>query len=58
MLAIGAPQIIWIVLLALGLGISIQQHGQPKTGHHNFGVSLLGAALSAGILYWGGFFTA
>lgn len=52
-----APQIIIIVLQALGLGIALQQHGQPKTGKHNFGTMLVATCINFGLLYWGGFFS-
>ena len=50
------PQIVYLLLLALGLGITMEQHGKPKTGKHNFWVSLIAAALSFAIVWWGGFF--
>jgi len=55
-LAIGAPQIIWIVLTAMGLGISIVKHGEPRSPH-NMWASIIGTPLAAALLYWGGFFT-
>lgn len=56
-LAIGAPQIIWIVLAAIGLGISIVKHGESR-GPHNMWAAIIGTPLVAALLYWGGFFTA
>lgn len=51
-----APQIIMIVVSAMYVGIGLAMHGQPKTGEHNFVVSLLGAVIELSILWWGGFF--
>ena len=50
------PAIIYIVITAMGLGISMQQHGQPKTGKHSLWVSLFAIAIMATLLYLGGFF--
>jgi len=50
----GAPQIIWIVLVAMGVGIQIAKHGQPDK--YNGKTALIGCSISAGLLYWGGFF--
>ena len=51
-----APQITIIALYALSLGMTLAQHGKPKTGTHSFWVALIGTAINFGILYWGGFF--
>jgi len=48
-----APQIAFITLTCLGLGINMAQHGKPKEGNENFFTSLI----ARGILYWGGFFS-
>ena len=53
----GAPQITMIVLYALSLVITVSQHGQPKTGNHNIFLSMVGAGIGLGIMYWGGFFS-
>jgi LPXTG-motif cell wall-anchored protein len=50
-----APQIIMIVLLAFNLAIGLCEHGKPKTGTQNFWATLIGCALTAGLLWWGGF---
>jgi len=52
-----APQIIYICLVFLSLGISIAEHGQPKKGLESFGKSLIANAIMIGLLYWGGFFS-
>jgi hypothetical protein len=50
------PQIIILVLLAMGLGISLVQSGKPKTGTHSFWVQAISTTITLAILYWGGFF--
>lgn len=49
------PQITWVVLVALSLGIHAAKHGQPRDPY-NFGLSVISAVLAAGLLYAGGFF--
>ena len=48
--------IVQIVLMAISAGITLEQHGKPKTGNHSFWSWLFAAGVQAGILYWGGFF--
>lgn len=50
------PQIVWIVLTAIGCGFAIALHGQPRKSV-DAGSFLLGQALSAWLLYMGGFFS-
>ena len=50
-----APQIIMIVIFALGLFISLENHGKPKQGTDNFFLTLLGTAINIALLWWGGF---
>lgn len=52
----GIPQIIIIVLYAMGLGINLVKHGEPLEGKHNIVTSLIGTAIMIGLLIWGGFF--
>lgn len=52
----GIPQILMIVIIAMGLGISMVEHGTPKTGKNNFFVSLIAYAIEIALLYFGGFF--
>lgn len=52
----GIWQIIWIVLICLSLGISISEHGKPKTGNNSFWTSLVATIVNVFILYMGGFF--
>ena len=50
------PQIIYLSLILLGLGLQIDRHGKPKDGTHNIWVDLFSTGLIMLILYWGGFF--
>lgn len=52
----GAPQIIYIILCAIGGVIIIARNGQPKTGNYSFGSWLIANVLALGLLWWGGFF--
>lgn len=56
-LAFDAPQIIYTVLAAMGLGVAIVKHGESR-GNYSFWTILFNTMLSVGLLYWGGFFTA
>lgn len=51
-----APQIIMIIILAMGVGINLVKHGEPKDGNYSFPISLISAAIEVGLLIWGGFF--
>lgn len=50
------PAIIYLVLVAVALLISANQHGKDKTGKHSFWASLIATLLMLGLFYWGGFF--
>jgi hypothetical protein len=50
------PQIIFLAILMLGLGVDMERHGQEKTGKYNFWTSVVSFGIIIGILYWGGFF--
>ncbi|UWG96827.1 hypothetical protein LPY66_18410 [Dehalobacter sp. DCM] len=52
----GTPQIIYIVLIALSLGINIAEHGKPRS-NNNAWYAVISAAITTGILIWGGFFS-
>lgn len=49
------PPIIIILLMAIDFGITTAKAGEPR-GNHNPLVTLLGAAITCSLLYWGGFF--
>ena len=52
----GICQIIYTVLLAMNVGISLALSGQPKRGRYSFWTALVGAAIEAALLYYGGFY--
>lgn len=53
----GWPQIIWLCLTLMALGISAALHGQNKrVEKYNFFAAFIGAVITAAFLYWGGFF--
>jgi hypothetical protein len=52
----GIPQIIYLSLIGINLLASAYLHGRARESKHNVFISLFGAALSIGLLYWGGFF--
>lgn len=51
-----APQIIWLTINLLGLGISLAKHGEPKEGKYSFWWTLLSLLINVALLYWGSFF--
>ena len=50
-----APQITWLCMIALSLGIGLAKHGEPRPNYSFFSI-LISAAIETGILIWGGFF--
>ena len=50
------PQLIYLGIVLLGLGVSLAEHGKPKQGYNSFLQNLLATAITIGLLYWGGFF--
>ncbi|QWY14277.1 hypothetical protein [Xanthomonas phage M29] len=52
-----APQLIYLALMFVGIGIAVSKHGQPETGKHNAWVTLIASALVINLLLWGGFFS-
>jgi hypothetical protein len=51
----GTPQIIVMIILVLGLGISMEKHGKDRTGKENFLIQLISTIIMAILLWWGGF---
>jgi len=51
------PQVTVLVLMLIGLGINMAEHGEEKTEKKNFWVRLLSAGLTFWLLYVGGFFS-
>jgi hypothetical protein len=52
------PQITFIVFGAIGLGIHIAKHGEPKNEHYHGGAQLILIVFELWLLYEGGFFGA
>ncbi|QXF03598.1 MULTISPECIES: hypothetical protein [Xanthomonas] len=52
----GAAQLIYLSLVMLELGLEIAKHGEPKTGRHNAGSTIVATILILALLWWGGFF--
>ena len=52
----GWPQIVWIALSAIGIGIALVKHGKPRKSYYNFWVTLISLGLEVLVLYNGGFF--
>lgn len=51
------PQVTYLILLVIGVAISAEKHGKPRTGNYSFPTSLVAAAIISAILYFGGFWT-
>lgn len=56
MINLGAPEITLLVLQAIGLGISLARHGEPKTGTNNVYIDMIALSISQALLIWGGFY--
>ena len=52
----GAPQIAYLVLMGLSMGVSIADHGKTEVKKENCVTTLIAIAIQFGILFWGGFF--
>jgi len=50
------PQIIFLALQLMSLGIAMGKHGQEKSGKENAWVSFFALLIGWSLLYWGGFF--
>jgi len=50
-----APQLIYLALTFMAVGITAAKHGQPREPY-SLGMTVFSAATSFGLLYWGGFF--
>lgn len=50
-----APQLIYLGLSVLGLGVILANHGKPREPH-NFVATFIVTILVWTILWWGGFF--
>lgn len=52
----GWPQIAVITICAMGIGISLEQHGKPKEGVENVWTTIIATAVFMALLWAGGFF--
>jgi hypothetical protein len=52
----GAPQIIYLVLMALGLLGAAYRAGKSPDGATDFFNAVVGQIITVGLLTWGGFF--
>lgn len=52
----GWPQIVWLILIAISLGMEMMRHGEPRTGNHSVFPVIFGFGLIGTILLFGGFF--
>jgi hypothetical protein len=52
---LGTPQIIWLALIFLGLGIDLAKHGEPRS-NTNFWTTLISSIIAFLLLKAGGFF--
>jgi hypothetical protein len=51
----GTPEWILIGMTVVGLLITAMFHGRPQAPYNIF-LSMVGTAITYGLLYWGGFF--
>ncbi len=51
-----APQLIYIALIFMSLGLELSKHGEEKKGKHNFWTKLIVMSGICFVLYMGGFF--
>lgn len=56
-MTMGWPQITWIVLTCIALGVGVAAHGLPRTGRHSFWWQLFSAVFLCWLLWCGGFFS-
>lgn len=49
------PQLIFIFISLVGIGLTIREHSNPRTEKHNAFSTIIGTVLTQFILYWGGF---
>ena len=54
----GIPQLIYLFLVAFGVGVSVSRYGEKKNDSYDIVDILIGPAITLSLLYWGGFFDA
>lgn len=50
------PQGIMLAIVFLNICVHASRNGEPRDGHYDLGASMLSAAITIGLLWWGGFF--
>lgn len=53
---LGPPQLIYLALIALNLGVVLAKHGEVKPHKTSLWTQLLNLAIVLPLLWWGGFF--
>lgn len=53
---LGWPQVIYLVLLLTGWGVTLARYGEPHRGNYDFTDLVIAPAIAVSLLYWGGFF--
>lgn len=53
----GIPQIVFLVLMALALGVSMANDGKVEMKQESWVKTLVSIVIECAILYWGGFFS-
>ena len=56
-LSLHIPQILFLVLLCMGLGQHLAKNGEQRADKYNFGLALICTVIEVALLTWGGFFT-
>lgn len=51
------PQYTYLAITLFALGISVSEHGKPKTGKESFWTFAIGNVIGLSLLYFGGFFS-
>jgi len=54
----GIPQLIYLFLVAFGVGVGVSRYGEKKNDSYDIVDVLIGPAITLGLLYWSGFFDA
>ena len=55
-MTLGWPQLVYLALTILGLGVAMAKHGEPR-GEHSFPTTFIASGIVIWVLYMGGFFT-
>jgi len=48
--------IIYFILVFLGMGVSMSEHGMPKKGYNNFWITFIAFLIQMGLFYMAGIF--